>query len=385
MMDWRVPLSDIDFGEEEVKVVGDVIRSRWLSMGEVTQKFEQEFSAFTGTKHALAVTNATAALHLACVAAGVGLGDEVIVPSLTFVATANAVRYAGATPVFADLESLDWLNISPASIEACITDKTRAILVVHYAGFACNMPAIMEIACRHNLIVLEDSAHAIGSELEGRKLGTWGAIGCYSFFSNKNMTTGEGGMLATDDDALAERLRLLRSHGMTSLSWDRHKGHAWSYDVVDLGYNYRIDEMRSALGRVQLGKLPLNNQRRADLTRQYREWLAELAPQVKMPFGEQRGTSCYHILPILLPPGTDRIHFMEGMKVHGIQTSIHYPPVHEFQLYREEWQKRGSPLPLTEEAASREVTLPLYPTMSDEQVRWAAESVQQSLQSQEMK
>ena len=378
-MDWRVPLSDIDFGEEEVKAVGDVIRSRWLSMGEVTQKFEQEFSTFTGTKHALAVTNATAALHLACVAAGVGLGDEVIVPSLTFVATANAVRYTGATPVFADLESLDWLNISPTSIEACITDKTRAILVVHYAGFACNMPAIMEIARRHNLIVLEDSAHAIGSELEGRKLGTWGAIGCYSFFSNKNMTTGEGGMLATDDDALAERLRLLRSHGMTSLSWDRHKGHAWSYDVVDLGYNYRIDEMRSALGRVQLGKLPLNNQRRADLTRQYREWLAELAPQVRMPFGEQRGTSCYHILPILLPPGADRIHFMENMKVRGIQTSIHYPPVHEFQIYHEEWQRHGRPLPLTEEAASHEVTLPLYPTMSDEQVRWVAESVQQSL------
>ncbi len=379
-MDWRVPLSDIDFGEEEVKAVGDVIRGRWLSMGEVTQKFEQEFSAFTGTKHALAVTNATAALHLACVAAGVGPGDEVIVPSLTFVATANAVRYTGATPVFADLESLDWLNISPASIEACITEKTRAILVVHYAGFACNMPAIMEIARRHSLIVLEDSAHAIGSELDGRKLGTWGDIGCYSFFSNKNMTTGEGGMLATDDDALAERLRLLRSHGMTSLSWDRHKGHAWSYDVVDLGYNYRIDEMRSALGRVQLGKLPLNNQRRADLTRQYREWLAEVAPQVKMPFGEQRGTSCYHILPILLPPGMDRIHFMENMKICGIQTSIHYPPVHGFQIYHEEWQRHGRPLPLTEEVASREVTLPLYPTMSDEQVKWVAESVQQSLQ-----
>jgi dTDP-4-amino-4,6-dideoxygalactose transaminase len=383
-MDWRVPLADIDFGTAEEEAVLQVIRSRWLSMGEVTKGFEQEFAAFIGAKHTLAVTNATAALHLACVGAGVGPGDEVIVPSLTFVATANAVRYTGATPVFADLESLDWLNVSPASIEACITDKTRAILVVHYAGFACNMPAIMELARRHNLIVLEDSAHAIGSELEGRKLGTWGDIGCYSFFSNKNMTTGEGGMLATDDDALAERLRLLRSHGMTSLSWDRHKGHAWSYDVVDLGYNYRIDEMRSALGRVQLGKLPLNNQRRADLTRQYREWLAELAPQVKMPFGEQRGVSCYHILPILLPPGTDRTHFMENMKVRGIQTSIHYPPVHGFQIYHEEWQKHGRPLPLTEEAVSREVTLPLYPTMSDEQVRWVTESVQQSLQNQVM-
>jgi dTDP-4-amino-4,6-dideoxygalactose transaminase len=378
-MNWRVPLADIDFGDDEVKAVSDVIRSRWLSMGQVTQQFEQEFATFTGAKHALAVTNATAALHLACVVAGIGPGDEVIVPSLTFVATANAVRYTGATPVFADLESLDWLNISPSSIEACITDKTRAILVVHYAGFACSMPAIMEIARLHNLIVLEDSAHAIGSELEGRMLGTWGDIGCYSFFSNKNMTTGEGGMLTTNSDALAERLRVLRSHGMTSLSWDRHKGHAWSYDVVDLGYNYRIDEMRSALGRVQLGKLPLYNQRRTDLTRQYREWLAELAPPVKMPFEEERGISCYHILPVLLPPGTDRIRFMENMKVHGIQTSIHYPPVHRFQIYMEEWKRHGKQLPLTEEVASREVTLPLYPTMSEEQVRWVVESVQQSL------
>jgi dTDP-4-amino-4,6-dideoxygalactose transaminase len=378
-MNWRVPLADIDFGEDEVKAVAEVIRSRWLSMGQVTQQFEQEFATFTGAKHALAVTNATAALHLSCVAAGIGPGDEVIVPSLTFVATANAVRYTGATPVFADLESLDWLNISPSSIEACITDKTRAILVVHYAGFACNMPAIMEIARLHNLVVLEDSAHAIGSELEGRMLGTWGDIGCYSFFSNKNMTTGEGGMLTTNNDALADRLRQLRSHGMTSLSWDRHKGHAWSYDVVDLGYNYRIDEMRSALGRVQLGKLPLYNQRRTDFTSQYREWLAELAPLVKMPFEEQRGISCYHILPVLLPPGTDRIRFMENMKAHGIQTSIHYPPVHRFQIYIEEWKRRGKPLPLTEEVASREVTLPLYSTMSEEQVRWVVESVQQSL------
>jgi dTDP-4-amino-4,6-dideoxygalactose transaminase len=379
MMDWRVPLADIDFGEDEVKAVGDVIRSRWLSMGQETQQFEQEFAAFTGTKHALAVTNATAALHLACVAAQVGPGDEVIVPSLTFVATANAVRYTGATPVFADLESLDWLNIAPSSIEACITAKTRAILVVHYAGFACNMPAIMELARLHNLIVLEDSAHAIGSELEGRMLGTWGDIGCYSFFSNKNMTTGEGGMLTTNNDALAERLRQLRSHGMTSLSWDRHKGHAWSYDVVDLGYNYRIDEMRSALGRVQLAKLPLYNQRRADFTHQYREWLSELVPQVKMPFEEQRGISCYHILPVLLPLGTDRIRFMENMKLRGIQTSIHYPPVHGFHIYHEEWKKHGLPLPLTEEVTSREVTLPLYPTMSEKQVRWVVESVQQSL------
>jgi dTDP-4-amino-4,6-dideoxygalactose transaminase len=379
-MEWRVPLADIDFDEQEVSAVTDVLHSRWLSMGEVTQGFEQDFASFIGAKHTLAVTNATAALHLACLASGIGAGDEVIVPSLTFVATANAVRYTGATPVFADIESDNWLNISPDSIEACITERTRAILVVHYAGFPCDMPAIMEIARKHDLVVLEDSAHAIGSLLNERSLGTWGSIGCFSFFSNKNMTTGEGGMLATDNDELAERLRILRSHGMTSLSWDRHKGHAWSYDVVDLGYNYRIDEMRSALGRVQLKKLPANNQRREHLTNLYREMLTELVPEVHMPFEAVRGTSCYHILPILLPPQTDRIHFMEGLKSHGVQTSIHYPPVHQFKIYHDEWQKRGISLPVTEDVAAREVTLPLYPTMSDGQVEWVVQAIKDTLQ-----
>ncbi len=378
-MDWRVPLADIDFGAEEEEAVRDVIRSRWLSMGEVTQGFERDFASFIGAKHALAVTNATAALHLACLAAGVGAGDEVIVPSLTFVATANAVRYTGATPVFADVESLDWLNISPVSIESRITERTRAILLVHYAGFACDMPAIMDIARRHNLTVLEDSAHAIGSTLEGRALGTWGAVGCFSFFSNKNMTTGEGGMLTTDNDALAERLKILRSHGMTSLTWDRHKGHAYTYDVVDLGYNYRIDELRAALGRAQLKKLPANNARRAKLTALYRELLAELAPEVHMPFAETSGESCHHILPALLPAGADRIRFMEALKARGVQTSIHYPPVHGFKIHHEDWKRRGQSLPITEQAAAREITLPLFPTMREEQVEIVAQAVREAL------
>lgn len=375
-MDWRVPLADIDFGAEEEVAVAGVLRSRWLSMGAVTREFEDEFAAFTGAKHCLAVTNCTAALHLAC---GLGPGDEVIVPSLTFVATANAVRYTGATPVFADIENLDWLTISPASIEACITERTKAVLVMHYAGFACDMPAVLEIARRHDLKVIEDSAHAIGSALDGRHLGTWGEVGCFSFFSNKNMTTGEGGMLATNDEELAKRLRILRSHGMTTLSWDRHRGHASTYDVVDLGYNYRIDEMRSALGRTQLKKLPLNNVRRRQLTMLYREMLSELAPEVRMPFPPEagRGEGCYHILPVLLPPGTDRGEFMEAMKAQGIQTSIHYPPVHEFEIYRE--AARESCLPLTEETAAREVTLPLYPTMQDEQVEWSVQAVRKAL------
>jgi dTDP-4-amino-4,6-dideoxygalactose transaminase len=378
-MDWRVPLADLDFGEQEINAVTEVLRSGWLSMGAVTRQFELEFAAFIGAKHTIAVTNATAALHLACLAVGIGPGDEVIVPSLTFVATANAVRYTGATPVFADIESHDWLNISPISIETRITDKTRAILVMHYGGYACDMPAIMEIAHRHDLVVLEDSAHAVGSKLEDHTLGTWGTIGCFSFFSNKNMTTGEGGMLATNDDTLAERLRILRSHGMTSLSWDRHKGQIFTYDVVDLGYNYRIDEMRSALGRVQLSKLPTSNERRHELTSLYRELLSELTPEVQMPFAEVPGISCHHILPVLLPHGTNRAQFMEGMKAQGIQTSIHYPPVHRFHSYEHDWLTREDLLPLTEDVSSRQITLPLYATMRNEQVEWVARAAGQVL------
>lgn len=375
-MDWRVPLSDLDFGPEETAAVQQVLESRWLTMGAVTQKFEQEFAEYTRARHAIAVTNATAALHLACVAAGLCPGDEAIVPSLTFVATANAVRYTGATPVFADIENETDLNISPGAIEACLTQRTRAILVMHYGGYACDMPAILAIAREHGLVVIEDAAHAIGSQLEDRMLGTWGQTGCYSFFSNKNMTTGEGGMLVTDDDELAGKLRNLRSHGMTSLTWDRHRGHAWSYDVVDLGYNYRIDEIRSALGRVQLEKLPRNNQLRRERTALYHELLQELCPEVGLPFQEHPGISACHLLPVLLPEGASREAFMEQMKSRGIQTSIHYPPVHQFTAYRDHTARD---LKRTESLAGREVTLPLYPALSEADVALVVEAVRDSL------
>jgi dTDP-4-amino-4,6-dideoxygalactose transaminase len=375
-MAWKIPLADIDFGSEEEEAVLRVVRSRWLSMGEETQQFEQEFAAFIGVKHALAVTNATAALHMACLTVGIGPGDEVIVPSLTFVATANAVRYAGGVPVFADVESEDWFTISPASIEKCVGEKTRAILVMHYAGYTCDMSVILEIARKHNLVVIEDSAHAIGSELNGKKLGTWGKVGCFSFFSNKNMTTGEGGMVVTDDDLLADKLRVLRSHGMTSMSWDRHKGHAWTYDVVGLGYNYRIDEIRSAIGRVQLKKVAGFNQRRKSRVQLYRELLSKLVPEILVPFQRSRGSSCYYIMPVLLPEGTNRFHFMEGMKAESVQTSIHYPPIHRFSDYESRPEFLRTTLLVTENVGEREVTLPLYPAMSDRDVEIVVIAIQ---------
>jgi len=376
-MSWKIPLADLDFGPEESAAVQNVLQSRWLTMGEVTQEFEAKFAQMNQVKHAFAVTNGTAALHLACLAVDLRQGDEVIVPSLTFVATANAIRYTGATPVFADIVSQYDLNISPASIESLVNERTKAIMVMHYGGYACDMPSIFSIAQRYHLKVIEDAAHANGSELNGRKLGCLGDVGCYSFFSNKNMTTGEGGMIVTDNDEAAAKIRLMRSHGMTTLTWDRHRGHASGYDVVELGYNYRIDEIRASLGLVQLGKLYKNNERRRQLTQLYQSLCVELVPEVTVPFVDYRGISAAHLLPILVPNGVDRVKITEYLKQQGIQTSNHYPPIHQFSIYNN--KGNVARLPITENAANREVTLPLYPAMIGEDVVTVVKSIQEAL------
>ena len=370
-MDWIVPLADLDYGEEEEQAVLRVLRSKWLTMGGVTQQFEEAFRLMVGTKYAFAVSNATEALHLACLALGIGAGDEVITPSLTFVATSNAVLYTGADVRFADIIGPDDLTIDPQSIEEQITPQTKAIIVMHYAGYPCQMEAILDIAARHNLAVIEDVAHAPGASLKGRMLGTWGAIGCFSFFSNKNLSTGEGGMLVTDRDDLAEKISMQRSHGMTTLTYDRHKGHAYSYDVLELGYNYRIDEIRAALGLEQLNKLARNNARRAEFTQAYWQGLADLP--VGLPFRSSAGEPAYHIFPMLLPVGVDRKGFIDRMRAERIQTSIHYPPTHTFTYYQQRYGRID--LPHTEELAAREVTLPLYPTMGIERVEQVVRAV----------
>lgn len=378
-MQINIPLADLEYDAAEEQAALEVLRSRWLTMGAVTQEFESAFAQLLGVKHALAVSNGTHALHLACLALGIGPGDEVIAPALTFVATANAVLYTGAEVRFADIISRSELTISPAAIESLITPRTRAIMVMHYGGYPCRMPAILDIARRHKLAVIEDAAHAPGASLQGRALGTWGDAGCFSFFSNKNLATGEGGMLVTNRDDLAERVRLLRSHGMTTLTWDRHRGHAFSYDVVALGNNYRIDEIRAALGLAQLDKLAANNARRAALTRHYRQKLQELAlPGVEIPFAAAAGQPAYHLLPLLLPPGADRQQVMQHLRAAGIQTSIHYPPIHHFSYYRQHYP--AVVLPETEAAAAAELTLPLYPSLPVESVNEVLLSLQQALE-----
>jgi len=371
---WKIPLFDIGFDDRETEAVQQVLDSGWLTMGDVTKRFEQQFADFINVKHAIAVSNCTAALHLANLALGIGGGDEVICPSLSFVAGANSIAYVGAVPVFAGVTGLSDFNISPDDIEAKITKKTKAIQIVHYAGNPCDMRSVMEIANKNGLFVIEDCAHALGSEYKGKKCGTIGDIGCFSFFSNKNMTTGEGGMIITNNDELASRIKLMRSHGMTTMTLDRHEGRAFSYDVVELGYNYRIDEIRSAIGIVQLEKLKQNNLKRKELSRLYTEKLAGI-DKLRIPIDNNSNTSAYHIFPILLDKEVDRQGFMEDLKNNGIQTSIHYPPSHLFDFYRRNYGYREGSMPITETVAKREVTLPLYPSMCEGSIDYICDSI----------
>jgi dTDP-4-amino-4,6-dideoxygalactose transaminase len=367
-MTWKIPLSDIDFDDQEAKAVLGVMRSKWLSMGPVTEQFEEAFARHIGVKHAYAVSSGTAALHLAHRALGISEGDQVITPSLTFVATANAALYCGARPIFADIYGEENLNISPEQILEKITPATKAISLVHFAGYPCDMTAISDIAEDHNLKVIEDAAHAVGASWREQHCGAIGDIGCFSFFANKNLVTGEGGMITTGDDLLADKIQRLRSHGMTTLTWDRHRGHAHSYDVVDLGFNYRINEIASSIGLIQLKKLDAHNLKRKILTEQYRETLSKI-PEVTIPFTTSTGSSAYHIFPILLSDQVDRRTFISQMQAQGIQTSIHYPPIHRFTYYQNQFFcLEDLSLPMTEYVGSHEVTLPLYTQMTAQEM-----------------
>jgi dTDP-4-amino-4,6-dideoxygalactose transaminase len=360
---WRVPLADVVVSEEDIAVVADVYRSGWLSMGPETEALERDFAAYAGARHALAVTNGTAALHLICAAAGLGPGDEVVVPSLTFVATVNAVAYTGATPVFADVVSVTEPWLDPEAVAAVAGERTRAIMTMTYGGHPGRTPALEGLARERGLTLLEDAAHAAGSRAAGRHLGTFGLAGAFSFFSNKNLAVGEGGMVVTDDDDAAARMRLLRSHGMTTLTWERHRGHASGYDVVDLGFNYRIDEPRAALARRRLARLDADNARRAVLDARYRERLAGVGGLTPALAPEPGAQLSHHLFTVVLDEGVDRAAFRERLASRGIQTSVHYPPAHRFSTYA----AAGAELPVTDAYGARAVTLPMFATMTTAQ------------------
>lgn len=377
-MNWQVPLFDTDLGPGELEAVTRVIHSGWLTMGEESKAFEREFADFLGVKHAFLTSNCSTALHLAHHVLGAGPDHEILCPSLSFVATANSIVQTGAKPVFVDIASRDDVTISPDDLERRLSPRTRGMVVMHYAGYPCGMTRIMAMARSRGLYVVEDCAHSPGAACPEGMTGTIGDIGCFSFFSNKNLSTGEGGMIVTNRDDLAERLRLLRSHGMTTATLDRHQGHAFTYDVIECGYNYRSCELNAAIGRVQLGKLVAKNARRRELVARYRNQLSGqdlVVPLFRtLPEGH---APVHHLFPVLLPSGTDRARFMTSMRDRGVQTSIHYRPIHTFAAYAGDGV--GADLRLTEELAPLLVTLPLYPGMSEDQVNLVVQSVAASL------
>lgn len=349
-------VAEAALGADEIAALTKVVESGWITTGEKVRSFEETFAAHHGAADAVAVGSCTAGLHLALRALGIGPGDEVLVPSLTFVATVNSVLYVGATPVFVDIESLQRPHISLRDAARKCSPRTKAVIVMHFAGYTVDGNAWQEFARLRGLRLIEDAAHAAGVHGIGRS----SDAAVFSFFGNKNMTTAEGGMVFARDPELLTRIRRLRSHGMTTSSWERSKGHAFSYDVPELGYNYRMDELRAALGLVQLGKLPGWNAERKRLTALYRDRLAAACPQVSMPF-ERCDTSAYHVLPILLPEDCDRAQVMRAMREAGVQTTIHYPCAHQFSYYQTLCP--GQRLPLSETFAARELTLPLHPAL----------------------
>src|SRR5215469_8148054 len=309
-------VSEPSLGEGEKAALAEVIDSGWITMGDRVRAFERAFSKAHHIADAVAVSSCTTGLHLAMEALGIGSGDEVLVPSLTFVATANSVLYAGATPVFVDIESLDVPLISLADAAAKVTARTKAVVVMHYGGYLTDGPAWREFADARGLYLIEDAAHAAGLD----RPGIFGDVAVFSFFGNKNMTTAEGGMVAARDDNVLARIRQLRSHGITSGTVQRLSSHAVTYDVTMLGYNYRMDELRAAIGLVQLKNLKRWNGKRQMLTETYRRLIAEHCPAVAMPFSKPRASSC-HILPVLLPEGVDRQRIVDRLWETEIQTS----------------------------------------------------------------
>jgi dTDP-4-amino-4,6-dideoxygalactose transaminase len=374
----ELPVFDVRVEAEDMEAVAATLRSGWLSAGPQTEAFESEFAEHLGAKHVLALSSCTAALHLACIAAGVEPGDEVIVPSMTFVATANAVRYCGGRPVFCDLvdgEGND-LNMDTELVESLITERTKAVIPVHWAGYPVRIDALTEICQRRGLTLIEDCAHAPWADFDGKQLGTFGIAGCFSFFPNKVLGVGEGGALCTNSDEVAERVRRLRSQGMTATTIDRHRGSAMSYDVVEVGFNYRFDDLRAALIRPRFARLGDEIARRREIITRYRQLLAD-AEGIEIAYvgNDVSQSSCY-LMGILVEPELRSAVRTRLRDEHGVQTTV-YPATHSLGGYVREFGEVS--LPRTEDAARRLFSIPLYPHMTEEMQDRVAHAVRESV------
>ncbi len=376
-MNWQVPLVEIEVTDEDVAAVRDCLRSGWLTMGPRTAAFETAMAERVGTKHAVACSSGTAALHLACKAAGIGPGDEVIVPSTTFVATAHAPRYCGADVVFADIGSREAPSLDIEAVERLIGPRTKAVIAVHMWGYPAPVERLRAICKQQGVALIEDCAEAIGAVTpEGRQAGSVGSLGCFSFFSKKQLAVGEGGIVTTDDDDLAATVRSLRSHAMTSVTWERHRGHGLGYDVTDVGFNYRMDEPRAALALSRIGRLDADIESRRRVARSYRERLADV-DGVEVPFTfDEASRGSHFAFPVLVADSEKRDELRAALQARGVQTTW-YPAVHSLTEYA--GAATNAELPVATEVAACHLTLPIHSLLGDEQVAFVVEQLDEAL------
>ena len=372
-----IPYNRPSIDEDDIAAVVEALRSGWITTGPQTARFEEEFAAYTGARHALALNSATAALHLALVAGNIGPGDEVITTPLTFAACTNVIVQQSAVPVLADV-SPDDLNVDPEQVERQVTPRTRAIMAVHYGGQPCRMDELLDIARRHRLLLIEDAAHAAGAAYKGRMIGSIGDATAFSFYATKNLATGEGGMLTTNNPDLDDRARIMTLHGMDRDAWKRYdSGGSWYYEVVAPGYKYNMSDILAALGRTQLRKLDAMNARRMELAARLSSHLAG-CDAVELPAARPEVCHVWHLYPIRLRPGAlsiDRAAFIDELARRGIAASVHFIPIHYHPYYREGFGFRPGDYPVAEDAYEHLVSLPLYPRMSEDDVDRVAEAV----------
>ncbi|HEX6459536.1 MAG TPA: DegT/DnrJ/EryC1/StrS family aminotransferase [Thermoleophilaceae bacterium] len=377
-MSWRVPLADLKIPEDDVRAVLECLESGWLTMGPRTKQFEEEFAAFAGSPHAVAVSSCTAALHLSCLAAGLGEGDEAIVAGMSFVSTPNAVRYTGATPVLCDIGGPHDMNIDLEDVERRITPRTKAVLAVHFCGYPARVLELRRLCDERGLLLIEDAAQAVGAVVDesGRRTGTVGDLACFSLFSKNQLPVGEGGVVTSANEELAAKVRSLRSHAMTSVTWDRHRGYADTYDVVDVGYNYRLDEPRAALALSRIKRLDGDIESRRELARTYRRELAGLDGLEFVWDDADVERASHFAFPVLLADRPARDRFRERLQALGVQTTW-YPAIHRFSDYRNTYGELS--LERVEAAADRHCALPMSSGFSRKEIAIVVEAVKQAL------
>lgn len=372
-----MPFHQPSIGEDEIGAVVDTLRSGWLTTGPKVERFQREFAAAVQARHAVALNSATAALHLALEAVGVGAGDEVIIPTYTFTATGEVVTYLGARPVLSDCRS-DTLNVDVATIESQLTPRTKAIVPVHIAGQVCDMEPILDLARSRRLFVIEDAAHALPSSYKGRPVGTIGDITAFSFYATKTITTGEGGMVTTDRDDYAARIKQMSLHGMSGDAWNRYsaRGH-WYYEVVEFGFKYNMTDVAAALGLCQLEKLGAFHRRREQIARTYSDAFSDL-DTCFVPRDAGLGTHAWHLYILelnLAALRASRNDVLDRLRERGVGTSVHFMPLHLHPVYQRRYGYQPGQFPVSEGVFGRACSLPIYPGMTDAEVAHVIDAV----------